>query len=199
MIAATLQHGRARIKSAIPSGQYKHALAPFYGGSKAAWSNQILRALIKKYLQHAEQVFAIDYHTGLGKFGVGELIGFDKPGDPSFEIARQCWGPSYISAYSSDSTAYEIHGILKNAYSEGLVDTQLLFAAHEFGTYNEMKIFKVLQQDHWLHAYGDMGTPKARQIKAQMKKVFYCDSDEWRDTVLGQAFNAEKQALDFLI
>lgn len=197
LIFHMLKYGKSNVKAAIPKGQYTQAHGPFYGGAETTWSNKILRKIISTKLKNAEHVIALDYHTGLGDNGVGEIIGFDRPGEESYELAKRCWGDNYISAYSAETTAYEINGILKNAYSEELPDTRLLFGAHEFGTCDEMEVFKALQQDHWLYTYGNLDTPRASEIKNRMREAFYCDYNEWKDTVLSQAFKVENQALQF--
>ncbi|MEE9273574.1 MAG: DUF2817 domain-containing protein [Robiginitomaculum sp.] len=197
MALAILKYGRKNIKARIPSGQYTQPHGPFYGGLQPTWSNKTLRTIINTYLDRAEKVIVIDYHTGLGEKGNGELIGFTKLADSTSGWGQKCWGSKYVSVFSSKSTAYEIHGILENAYKEELNDIPLLFSAHEFGTYPERKVFNALQKDHWLHAYGDINSPTAIRIQQDMKNIFFPDQDSWKHTVIEQAFGAEQEALNF--
>lgn len=198
MAMITARHGMAKLKAQIPTGQYKHEHAPFFGGFRETWSNTTLREILRTYCGKASHVIAIDYHTGLGEFAAGELLGFDKPGDPSYEDAKACWGDDYISVYSRGTTAYEIYGILFNAYLEELPNARMHFSSHEFGTIDESKVFQYMREDHWLHTYGQLDSKVASRVRANMKRAFYCDDESWKNTVLQQAFLAEDQALDFL-
>jgi len=194
-----LRFGKEKLRKEIPRGQYRHAYGPFFGGFEPTWSNKILRQIIREYLSNARMVMAIDYHTGLGEYGIGELVGFEHPEADEYQIAKSCWGDSYVSVYSSDTVAFEIFGILPNAYKAELPNAQVVFGAYEFGTIDEKKVFKILRADHSIYKHEEVHAGKVIKIREQMQHAFNCDSDIWREKVLEQTINAEREALLYCI
>ncbi|MEO1222580.1 MAG: DUF2817 domain-containing protein, partial [Pseudomonadota bacterium] len=68
------EHGMPAFQAAISSGQYAYPDGVFYGGKGPSWSNAMLRSVVADYLSDVEVLGIIDFHTGLGPYGYGELI-----------------------------------------------------------------------------------------------------------------------------
>ena len=51
----------------------------FFGGFEASWTNKTLRAVVKKHAGNAKHLALLDFHTGLGPYGHGELIYVGNP------------------------------------------------------------------------------------------------------------------------
>ena len=49
--------------------------------------------------------------------------------------------------------------------------------------------------DAWLHGYGDPTGPDAPRIKAQIRKQFYPDTDDWREAIIWRSRQVVRQAL----
>jgi hypothetical protein len=82
------KHGAYGLQGAISGGQYTHPDGIFFGGSRQTWSNRTIRAIARAELARARKVGIIDFHTGLGPFGHGELICAIPPSSKSFARAR---------------------------------------------------------------------------------------------------------------
>ena len=67
-------NGPAALQQAASGGQYTHNDGVFYGGVAPSWSTQTLLELVAGLASEADQAFFIDFHTGLGPYGHGELI-----------------------------------------------------------------------------------------------------------------------------
>ncbi len=65
----------------ITGGQYTHPTGLFYGGRGPVWSHRALVSMCDEVLAGRDRVAIIDLHTGLGPWGVGELISSDGPDD----------------------------------------------------------------------------------------------------------------------
>ena len=78
------KHGAFGLQSAISGGQYTHPDGIFFGGTAPSWSNRTVRAIAREELSQARRVGIIDFHTGLGPFGHGELICAVSPAAKSF-------------------------------------------------------------------------------------------------------------------
>jgi hypothetical protein len=192
------EHGLDRLKANVARGQYDYWFAPFFGGKAPTWSNRTFREILGTHLGRAREVAAIDYHTGLGDYGTGQLLGFHRPGEASHERAAACWGEKFVSVHSDATVAYEITGEILGALEEELPDAAVTAAAYEFGTVELMVVANAIRGDHWLHAYGDFSSPLAKEIKKSIRDALYCDVDEWREQIFDLSVFAEQQALAML-
>lgn len=99
-------------------------------------------------------VIVIDYYIGFGEFVVGELFGFDKLGEFSYEDVKVCWGDNYIFVYFKGIMVYEIYGIFFKVYLEELLNVWMYFLLYEFGMIDESKVLKYMREDYWFYIYG---------------------------------------------
>ncbi|MEM8493713.1 MAG: M14 family metallopeptidase [Pseudomonadota bacterium] len=198
LLRAKLKYGEEKLKLAIAGGQYDHPLAPMYGGAKPSWSNQTLRGIVRENLTRAATVVVIDYHTGIGDYATGEIIGMGRPGSAVHTQEKNCFGDRYLSLFDEDTVAYDATGVIPGAYFEELPDTNVLWGFHEFGTLSKIAVFKALRADHWLHAYGDPHSKRGVAISRKLRDAFYCDNDHWRAEVLRLSFETERSVMRFL-
>ena len=68
------KHGPKELQRALTGGQHSHSNGIFYGGNAPTWSNRILRSIIEEHLSGVKHVALLDFRTGLGPYGYGELI-----------------------------------------------------------------------------------------------------------------------------
>ncbi len=193
----TERNGDLAWRIARAGGQYKHPGGIFYGGATATWSRRTHETIIAEYgLAKRRAVAAIDYHTGLGPYGYGELICSHAPGSAAVARARQWWGesvtePALGTAVSSPRVGLTVFGW------EPLIGERLTFITIEYGTYAQPSIQKALREDHWLHNYSnvDWTAPQTLRIKQQLRKAFYPDTEDWREAVLFRSRQVIRQTL----
>ncbi|MEO1641916.1 MAG: DUF2817 domain-containing protein, partial [Pseudomonadota bacterium] len=82
------QHGLTAFQVAASEGQYHFEDGIFYGGTRPTWSNQMFASVMEKYVSHAEKAAFLDFHTGLGPYGYGELI---MDGTPEQKARARDW------------------------------------------------------------------------------------------------------------
>eukprot|EP01043_Picozoa_sp_COSAG02_P028997 COSAG02_NODE_1787_length_10931_cov_2.224889_4_plen_264_part_00 len=58
----------------VLGGQYDHPDGIFFGGKSPAWSNELIRRIVRQHCEDAARVLFLDLHTGLGPFGHAELM-----------------------------------------------------------------------------------------------------------------------------
>ena len=186
--------GRA-FQKAVAGGQYTHPNGLFYGGTKPTWSRETLTTIFKERLSHAESVGIIDYHSGLGPWGYGELISTAAADSPSFVRAREWYGERAVTtAAPGQAAATALDGDWVGAAPKLLNGVTVTGIAIEFGTLEVPQVLDALVADNWLHAHGVIDSPEGRAIKAQLRAAFYPDSDIWRGMILGQSLVACRQA-----
>ena len=198
MLGYIREHGLDRAKANVARGQYDYWFAPFFGGRAPTWSNRTFCEILRTHLGGAREIAVIDYHTGLGDYATGQLLGFHRPGEAPHERAAACWGEKFVSVYADATVAYEITGEILRALEEELPHATITAAAYEFGTVEPMAVLQALRGDHWLHAYGDFSSPLAKEIKTSIRDALYCDADDWRERVFDLGVLAERQALAML-
>jgi hypothetical protein len=188
-------HGQAAFGAAVSSGQYGHARGLFYGGIAPSAARLTLESILRERLARAERVGILDYHTGLGPSGYGELITSAPAGTEPFERARQWYGASVIPAGTAASVSAALSGDWISAVPKLLPHATTTAIAIEFGTVNRAAVLEALRADNWLHAHGDPLAAGSEAIKQQIFRAFYVDDDIWRGMILGQSLAAGRQAI----
>ncbi len=181
------KHGAFGLQGAISGGQYSHPDGIFYGGSKAGWSNRTIRAIAREELGRARKVGIIDYHTGLGPFGHGELICAVQPGAKSFARAKAWYGEEMTSPEGGTSASAVVVGVMTDAFPQELPDAEVTAIAIEYGTYSVPEVLGAVRADNWLHQRGDLASPLGKKLKADMKEKFFPAGDRWREMVWARA------------
>jgi hypothetical protein len=193
-------HGAFALQEAISRGQYKFADGLYYGGSKESWSAKMLKTVIAEDLSHTEKLIVVDFHTGLGKYGAGEMITEDLPGSPAYRRARDMWGERVASSEAGESVSAPLNGTIDKAFPGWLPKTELTFAALEVGTRSTREVFDALRKDNWLHCFAD-GRHKHKDgetIRRALRDAFYPDEGDWKRMVWAHADDVVRAALKAL-
>ncbi|MBX9946062.1 MAG: M14 family metallopeptidase, partial [Reyranella sp.] len=181
------KHGAFGLQGAISGGQYSRPDGIFFGGHAPTWSNRTVRAIAREELSRARRVAVIDFHTGLGPFGHGELICAVSPGAKSFARAKAWYGDEMTSPESGTSTSAVVVGVMTDAFPQELPDAEVTSIALEYGTYSVPEVLGAVRADNWLHQRGDLGSALGLTLKADMKERFFPAGDRWREMVWARA------------
>ncbi len=181
------KHGVFGLQGALSGGQYAHPNGIFYGGNKPTWSNRTIRAIAREELGRARRVGVIDFHTGLGPFGHGELICTVPPGSKSFERSKAWYGAELTSPESGTSTSAVVVGCMTDSFPQELPDAEVTSVALEYGTYAVPEVLGAVREDNWVHQRGDLKSAQGKAMKANMKERFFPSGDKWRDMVWTRA------------
>jgi hypothetical protein len=187
------KNGRRAFQQSVTGGQYTHQSGLFYGGTKPTWSRDTLTKILTQRLSRAQSVGIIDYHSGLGAWGYGELISTAAADSPNLARAREWYGARVLPIGVSSSAA--IGGDWVGAVPELLKGASVTGIALEFGTVDVPQVLDALVADNWLHSHGAVDSPEGRAIEAQLRAAFYPDSDIWKGMILGQSLVACRQAV----
>jgi hypothetical protein len=189
------EHGFAALQQALSGGQYKHPKGIFYGGQAPTWSRRTQTAIFAEYLASAERVAILDYHTGLGPWGLAEQILTDHPGTAGYGRARDWYGGAITCPAAGDSTSADVKGDNLAAAAGLLSQAEVTAMCLEVGTKSVTEVLNALRADAWLHAHGDPASPQGQEIKREMRDAFYGDADDWKGMVAGQSLLACRQAI----
>jgi hypothetical protein len=189
------KHGAFGLQAAVTGGQYTHPNGIFFGGHKPTWSNRTIRTVIRNELGHARRIGCIDFHTGLGPFGHGEIIGIGDPGLPAFARQKAWYGDELTSPQDGTSKSAVVVGVVMDAFPQEAPDAEFTGIALEYGTYPVPEVLEAVRRDNWLHQHGDLNSPQGREMKAYMQERFYPAGAKWAELVSTRADEVITNAL----
>jgi hypothetical protein len=195
LAAYAAKHGDFALQSAITGGQYGHADGLFYGGRAPTWSHRTLKEVARKYLARARHVAMIDFHTGLGPYGHGELICPHPPDSPIVKRAEAWFGGEMTVPARGNSASAVIVGTLGAGLEAALPDAEITDIGLEYGTQPQKDVILALRADNWLHVHGDPDSPQGRAIKQRIRAAFYPDNEDWKEKVLSRALEVIGRAV----
>lgn len=195
-VAYAAKVGQRQLQAAISRGQYTHEQGIHFGGKSKIWSNRTLHEIVSKHILATPRVVLVDLHTGLGPYGHGECIMNESINSDAYTRARKWWGNTVKSTTAGESSSPDITGSLKYAFARMFgPNTEVTAISLEFGTYDPPEVFFAMQAENWMHNHGKKDDPRAGQIKSEMRRVFYPDSDHWKRMVWARANYVVDQAL----
>ncbi len=190
------ENGWMALQAAVTGGQYTHPEGLFFGGHAATWSAGTLASIVGKHAAAARHVGFIDYHTGLGPYGHGELIsdhGFDEPGQARLQ---QWLGADQVtSTDDGSSSSAQLTGNNRVCIGDAAPDASLTMVTLEFGTSPIEQVLDALRADCWLHNHGDLESEQGRAIKAEIRRCFYPDADDWKQLIWIRANHTERKMI----
>jgi hypothetical protein len=192
------EHGPKAYQAAVSGGQYQYPDGLFYGGSKPAWSNQVLRGVLHEHASGRALLGWIDFHTGLGPRGHGEKIyaGLDYAADVA--RTKAWWGSDVTSFLDGTSTSAPLTGINGTAARDECPNAAFAGIALEYGTYPVETILEAFRAEHWVHQHPKAPKAQREQIKRTLRDMFYIDADDWKQMVYSQAVEGCMRAIDHL-
>ncbi|QQS12426.1 MAG: M14 family metallopeptidase [Rhodospirillales bacterium] len=189
------REGDVAFYRALSGGQFTHADGLFYGGGGASWANRTTHAIIERFLARRRDVAVIDFHTGLGPFGYGELITHYEPDHDGSRRVRAFWGESVTESKKGQTSSQARDGLGHYGFNRALPRSRVTMATLEFGTYDRESGHRAFVADAWLHRHGDPLGAEAGPIRAAMRKQFYPDTEEWKEMVLFRGNQTIRQAI----
>lgn len=192
------RHGERRFQNAVTTGQSTHSDGLYYAGRGPAWSNLMLRAVLREQAAGCTHVGWIDIHTGLGPIGHGEKIYAGHDDAAELARARACWGADVFSPFTGDSFSEAVRGSVAFCRYDECPDATTVAMGLEFGTLDHWTVMNAMRGDQWLANHPDVPDALRRSIKQALRDAFYIDSHEWRGMVCAQSRVAVLQALTAL-
>lgn len=193
LVAYGAEHGAMALQAAITSGQYIDDRGIFYGGLAPSWSNRTFREILTRNASQARHVGFIDLHTGLGPYGYGEVISNHAGGTPGAARIRDWFGSEATSSDDGSSTSAPVMGDTNIGLEGALPDATVGGVTLEYGTEPLRDMLDAVRADNWLHTHGRLDSAEGRAIKAQIRKAFYPDADDWRAMVWERAVEVTRR------
>lgn len=193
-------YGEIAFRKARTSGQYRHPTGMFFGGLGPTVARQTLERIVSDYSVKSRQfVLILDYHTGLGPYGHGELQCEQASGLSGYQRACDIFGPSVTSPDLGTSSSIVLHGT-QDEYWQRLLGDRHVYVCLEFGTYPPDAARPLLRADHWLFAYGQQNiqTEIGHEIRRRVKQHYSPERADWKEMVLYRSRQVHRQMIEGL-
>ncbi|MCK1552534.1 DUF2817 domain-containing protein [Bradyrhizobium sp. 177] len=193
-------HGEYKLREAWSSGQYTRPGGRGYGGVEPTEARRTLERIAMDFdVAMRDQVVIIDYHTGLGPYGYGELQCERPSGLSGYERATRMFGASVTSPVVGTSSAIALHGT-QDEYWERILGDRHTYVALEFGTFapSDVRARDVGRKDAWLFKYRpeEANSELGRKIRQASKLYFYPQSPDWEEMVIWRSHLVHRQAIE---
>lgn len=191
-------HGEQKLREARSSGQYTRPGGRFYGGTEPTEARRTLERIAAEFdVAAREQVVIIDYHTGLGPYGYGELQCEQPSGISGYQRAVKIFGPSVTSPDLGTSSSVVLHGT-QDEFWERILGDRHTYVALEFGTYEAARALEVGRNDQWLFMYRleEAATELGKKTRNASKLFFYPQMSDWKEMVLWRSHLVHRQAIE---
>ena len=189
------ERGQFAFQQAVSGGQYDFPDGLFFGGRARTWSNTTIRTVLRRFASCTRRVLWIDFHTGLGPYGHGEILQAGRDDDAELARVTAVWGGEVKSIYKGTSVSARLDGLLAFAVYDELPRAEFTGCAIEYGTLPVMQVLHALRAENWLRR--NPGAPAAQRaaLRRQVRDAFYCDADDWKEKVVKQSRRAALDAL----
>lgn len=186
--------GLSNLQQAIAAGQYAYPRGLFFGGAAPSRCQELLRDHLHRWLQGANDVVHLDFHTGLGASGSGRLL-LDYPPDADQRQRLTEWfGRDSFEAPDAATVAYHARGGFGRWCVSRKLAAKYLYACAEFGTYGPVRVLGGLRAENQAHHWGSQTAASTQQAKQDLQELFCPTSPAWREGVLQQGLAFVKQA-----
>lgn len=178
------ENGFAALQNALTAGQYRHQKGVYFGGFGPSWSNKTMNAVLDEWVLGVENLYLIDFHTGLGPFGHGEILSDFAPDTPEFARLTEVFGEEASSTKSQGSVSAAVRGSFDSRICSKYQSLRPVSIALEFGTLDPLTVFKATQGTSWAQSYDSLSSPMGEQMRKLSRDAFYPQSSEWNEKIL---------------
>jgi Protein of unknown function (DUF2817) len=179
-----MRHGRRALWDTLPVGQYDFPDWLGFGGRGKSECAEILDRAMPPLLDSAGEVVHLDFHTGLGRWGIGQLL--LPAGDPPEDIAwwRTHFGRERIESAAGDDRPYEIQGGLGTWLQTRFPRCKYRFATAEFGTYSPLHMLKAMTDEMRFHTQSAGSPAVDHWSRRRLSEAFVPRDSRWRKKTL---------------
>jgi Protein of unknown function (DUF2817) len=183
------KYGMSTLKNTLPVGQYEFPQGLFFGGKDRSQTQIILTNHLHHWLGAAQQVFHLDLHSGLGKWGDYQLFAELMSDSPRRQLLAKYFDHDKIVTIDSEASVYQPRGSLGNWCQVAFPDLTYDFLLAEFGTYSMLRVLKALRAENRAHWWGKATDRSSQAAKQELLEVFVPKSPKWRKLFLQQGID----------
>ena len=178
-------------KQTIAEGQYERPKAMQYGGSKLCEGPKLWLDHLSGLLPTVGRAVWLDFHTGLGPFGVDSLLISNEEGDDAFASLSARYGETVQSLDPDEGVAYRIRGGMLEGFAARWPAVDWTLITQEFGTLKLVAVLKALRAENRMTQWSGIEERKKSYSdeRKRLVEVFSPASLKWQAMIMarGQA------------
>ncbi len=191
---AICRHGRKTMATAVAAGQYDHPDGLFFGGREPEESTRLVQERYGDWIWPAATVVHLDLHSGLGRWGRGQLI-VEPDQAAHLDWYRATFGPVRV-ALAGDGAPYAARGTLGawlvRRFGAG---RRCRTAVVEFGTYSQVRVLAALRAEQAAHRLQDPVSPRVAAARRKLAECFCPEDAGWRQATVQAGVRLVDQAI----
>jgi hypothetical protein len=182
-------------------GQWEFDQGFAFGGKAPEWSNTTLREILQENAEGIRKACVIEFHTGLGPWGYGQLITMHR--GQELDDIRRDFGPWVFNPSVDKAPGEEgyrlVHGHTIEGYRSSFPGAQLTAVTLEFGTYPPGETLALLLQEHLLtHLIDPAPAAVLDEVKSRLREYHHPAHWEWRCAFWSRSLQVIRQAVRHL-
>jgi hypothetical protein len=189
--AAVMRHGFHRVKQAVAEGQYEYERGLFYGGRELQPGPRAYCDWLREHLAHAEYIFTLDLHTGLGRRGTDTLLLEPRVAVTPAEILGAALDRKLVNP-QQPSAAYTVRGSYGGALPRLMPRSRIDFVLQEIGTYPPITVLHALREENRWHFHGNGSID--HPAKANLREALCPRSPDWRRRAVAKGSSVARAA-----
>jgi len=194
-----LRHGYGNIQRAIATGQYEFERGLFFGGQEANWTTAQLQSLVPELTRTSRRVCHLDFHTGIGEYGRGQLFVDHPLSDCTRGWMAETYPADALSSLPTESEPpYRARGSFSKWFYEKSTAAETLSCCAEFGTLSSLKMLSILIRENTAYHYEGIDSTRRRELRTELEESFCPKDPVWRRAVLEQSEQLISRAIDRL-
>lgn len=195
-LLAISRHGHAVLKQAVAGGQYDFPRGLFFGGHAPATIRRILATNLPRWVDQAEHILHVDFHSGLGRWGTHKLLLEHGIGPAREQWLAARFGEGIVERGDLNGISYRTRGALGSWCQAKFPDRPYDLLCAEFGTFRGVPMVAALRAENQAHHWGTPDDPLVRWAKQRLKDAFVPPDRPWRDAIVTQGLAIIRRAID---
>ncbi|MCG6154474.1 DUF2817 domain-containing protein [Rubinisphaera margarita] len=194
-----LRYGYGNIKKAIATGQYEFERGLFFGGHEPNWTTAQLQSLIPELTRTTRRVCHLDFHTGIGEYGRGQLFVDHPLSSCTRDWMAETYPANTLNSLPTESEPpYRARGSFSKWFYEKSTAAETLSCCAEFGTLSSLKMLNILIRENTAYHYDGIDSARRKELRTELEAAFCPKDPVWRRAVLEQSEQLIWRAIDRL-
>jgi len=178
-------------KQTVAEGQYERPKAMQFGGAKLCEGPKLWLDHLSGVLPMCGRAVWLDFHTGLGPFGVDSLLISNEEGDEAFASLATRYGETVQSLDPDAGVAYRIRGGMLEGVAARWPAVDWTLITQEFGTVKPVAVLQALRAENRMTQWSGIEERKKSYSdeRKRLVEVFSPASLKWQGMIMrrGQA------------
>lgn len=196
LLLARSRYGERNLRNAIAAGQFAYPQGLFFGGHEPSATMNGLLSYLPRWLDPAEKILHLDFHTGLGIYAGHKLLTACPSTSDSVDRLRRIFGDA-VEPLDEGTTAYHCRGNIDLWLAQRWAGREVDSVCAEFGTYSPLHVLSAVRAENQAHFWSADLTVKAR-AKRRLIEAFVPTDPIWRRAVVRQGVGLIRHALGSL-